>query len=362
MTKIRKAKTSLKYFSLKSLIIKLFLISCFVLIFTNSVFPQSVDPKLLELRKQLAVEYLHPESHFALALYYLNKGDKLQAFLIMEYARRNRFSQENFNAAFKKYFGDNSPEPNEEIKKNFKRAYELLEQKKTDEAEKALITVAKLAPKSSVIQVWTGRFFYKVRQNNEQALKYYFDAYFLNPDAYETEYAESRIRNISFDKAKSEFDKLVRNGKTLSEIAKNENPLIAGTAIEQMAKNWKPAYRESVIYCLENDTDEIRWLAFDTLFKNSGSLSGKFINELLKDDDLRKRGLAAYGLIGLQKEKSFDVLKKMLADEAELIRFDAASALAMQGGRAGLEILRQHRKVETNTLLKEIIDKTLNGK
>lgn len=344
-----------------------FIFKFFALIFLSltaagGAFSQSSDTKILALRHQFAVRYLQPEAHFALAQYYLDKNDKLQAFLIVEYARRYRFAEKDFNSAFVKFFGDNSPEPSVEAKRSFEKGYDLLKQNKTDEAEKSLVEAAKLAPKSGFIQGWVGRFFFKVKADNAQALKYYYNAYFLDPDAYETEFVESRIRNIEIPLADAKFTELVINGKSLAEISTNANALIVGNAVEQMGKQWKKEYTKPLLECLSNDDSLVRWFAFTTIFKNAGVSADQFIIELQNDRDLRKRGLAAYALIESQKKKSFPALQKMLLDKAELVRFDALSALALAGKDDGLEILKTHLKVETSQYLKDLINKTLEKK
>jgi hypothetical protein len=339
-------------------IVKFFLLICSYFIFTNAAFSQTVDPKLVELRRQFAVNYLKPEAHFKLARYYLDKGDKLQAFFIMEYARRYRFSQKDFDAAFKNFFGDNSPEPSNEAKDAFEEAYRLLKENKMDEAERSFVKAAKLAPKSGFIQGWVGRFFYKAKANSAQALPFYFESYFLDPHAYETEYVESRIRNISLAAAEIQFTELIKSGKSLAEISADANPLIVSKAIEQMAKQWKKEYVKTLLEAMSNDDSLVRWMAFTAIYKNADASFDETLSGLLNDKDLRKRGLAAYAVVERWKDKRFEILKKMLADNAELIRFDALSALALQGGETGREILKAHQKLETNPRLKELIDKT----
>jgi hypothetical protein len=339
-------------------------LSLVILCFAAStyVFSQTADQKLIELRKQFAVNYLKPESHFALARYYLDKGNKVQAFFIMEYARRYRFSREDFDAAFKKYFGENSAEPDAKAKEIFEEAYRLLKENKLDEAERAFVKAAELAPKSAVIQTWVGRFFHKAKQNDAQALPFYFNAYFLDPHAYETEFVESRIRNICVAAAETRFAELTKSGKSLAEISNDENPLIVNRALDRMAKQWKKEYVGIFLNAMSNDDSITRWGAFATIYKNADTSFDETLSSLLNDKDTRKRGLAAYAVVERWKEKRFEILKKMLNDDAELIRFDALSALALQGEETGLEILKEHRKVENNSILRKLIDETLQPK
>ena len=357
-------KSSTRIFRLAAL---LFLL----LIFDTNAFSQNTDPKLSALRKQFAVKYLHPEAHFALAQYYLDKNDKLQAYLIIEYARRYRFSEKDFDPAFVKFFGDNSAEPDEKAKNLFETGFALLKAEKENEvltadkknqAEKLIVEAAKLAPKSAFIQSWTGRFFYRVKSDDARALNYYYNAYFLDPHAYDTEYAEARIRKIALPIADAKFAEMLKSGKSLAEISTDANALIVENAIGEMGKNWKKEYIKPLLDCMSNDDSVARWSAFSVLVKNADATFDEMLTALTTDADFRKRGLAAYALIARRKEKSFDTLKKMLTDKAELIRFDALSALALQGGTAEFEILKAHRKVETNATLQQMIDKTLQNK
>ena len=341
--------------------IKIFAPLCLIFLLSTAAFAQTADAKLLELRRQFAVNYLNPEAHFALARYFIEKDDKLQAFYIMEYARRYRFPEEKFDAAFVKFFGDNSPEPDDKAKQAFKKAYEFLEQNKLAEAERSFVAAANLAPKSAFIQAWVGRFFLKAKKDDAQALKYYYNAYFLDPHAYDTEFAESRITNIEIDAAALRFAELVKSGKPLPALSADANPLIAGRALEQMAKQWKKEYLKPVWKSLENDDSGVRWLALETLMKNAGAESDALIAELANSADLRTRAFTAYALVEFQKEKSFERLKKMLSDKAELIRFDAVSALVLKGGPPGLEVVRAHRKSEPNPFLQELIDQALSN-
>lgn len=354
--------SSKKNFIRQQIFVNIFIIICLSLIAANAVFSQTVEPKLAELRRQYAANYLKTEAHFALARYYVEHGNAVQAFYIMEYARRNRFEEAEFNAAFIKFFGD-SGEPNAAARAAFEKGGNFLKQNNLAEAEKSFVEAATLAPNSAEFQAWVGRFFYKKpKPDTMRALNYYYKAYFLFPDVYETEFGESRIREITIADAEARFAVLLKNGKSLLEIATDSNPLIVGLAIEQMAKQWKKEYTESLLKSMENDDDEIRWLAFETLFKNAGASADTLIKTLSNDMDLRKRGLAAYAMIEFQKEKGFDALRKMLSDNAELIRYDAVSALIMQGGAKGLEIVREHRKTETSAALKKLIDQALQSK
>jgi hypothetical protein len=343
--------------------LRFFLLICLCFAGAADAFPQSRDAALDGLRNQFTVNYMQPEAHFALAKYYLDKGDKVQAFYILEYARRHRFSEKDFDAVYEAFFGNNMAEPPAEAKDAFETGFSLLKEKKTDEAEQYLLKSIELGgARSFFINAWVGRFYYKAKANGAQALPYYFKAYFLYPHAYETEYVESRIRNITLSDANVFYSMLKEGGKSPAELSRDRNPLIVGQALEDMAKEWKPEYLKAVLECMGNDDSENRWFAFSLVDKNAGPLLDETLAALLADKDLRKRGLAAYGILARGKEKGIEVLRKMLADPAELIRFDALSALALGGGPAGMKMVREHLRVEKDPRLKEYIGKALESK
>ncbi len=330
---------------------------CFCIVLTMPLFPQ--DARLTELRKAFALRYLQPDAHFALAKYYLDRGDHVQAFFIIEYARRYRFEEKDFDEAYMKFFGDPMPEPPKEAKDLFETANKLWSQQKYDEAETFLQKANSRYDKSFFMNVWIGRFYYKVRKDTSRALPYYFKAYFLYPHAYETEYAEYRIRAITAADAEVSFNTSLARGKSLSNLSRDQNPLIVNAAIREMGKNWKPEYLNVILDAMGNDDSLVRWNAFITLHKFAGTERGRIVDELLSSDDLRKRGLAAYAIVEQNGQDKFSILKKLLADPAELVRFDAVSALALNGGVTGKQILTEHQRIERQPRLKALIDKAL---
>ena len=55
---------------------------------------------------------------------------------------------------------------------------------------------ADLARSNVMVQAWTARFFLKAVSKPREALDYYYRAYFLDPDFYETEFVEARIARM----------------------------------------------------------------------------------------------------------------------------------------------------------------------
>src|ERR1051326_310143 len=83
------------------LIRRLLVVVSLVLIAPTLGVAQATDPQLLLLRRQLALSYAEPAAHMALAKYFWQKGNRLQAFYLMEYARRSMFPKPKFKGASK---------------------------------------------------------------------------------------------------------------------------------------------------------------------------------------------------------------------------------------------------------------------
>ena len=330
-----------------------------VLITSASAGAQTVDPQLVELRRQLAVSYLEPGPHMALAKYYLQKGERLQAFYLLEYARRRRFREEEFDAAFQKAFGKRNQVDSQQAVDTFDKGVELQRAGDLKQAAEYFAKAAELSPHSVKMQSFVGRYFFKERRDDLRALEFYLNAYFLDPHAYETEFVESRIRFINYGEAKLRYGLLARKDTPLEEILKERNPTVVVVALERVSQEWNPANLKSLLQAMTHDDEDVRWLATDAIRKNVDRSFDDTLKALLRDTDLRVRGLAAYIAVHRWKEQSFDTLKDMLREDAQLLRFDAVSALAMEGGVEGKRILRVRRPYENHPELRRLIDKAL---
>jgi tetratricopeptide (TPR) repeat protein len=434
------------------------------------------DGTLQQLRVDFAMQFLEPAPHMALAKYYLDHGNRLQAFDILEAARRSRFAESVFNQAFqftfrgfdysvsaeatllkqltsqpqsedvifkladlyiaredwvkaKQYLSagikirpddfkyttglaevlriEGNKQEADRLIKDYVGRYpqsedalaisveELIEaapakaksmvtearvkfpksgelafdlgrilqgEGKLSEAEQLFAEAAELSPDSPDIQAWTGRFFFKVRNNKARALEYYLNAYFLNPHTYETEYVESRISRLSGELAEAEIERQTKAGIPLENLLGDTNPAIVEITLEQMSENWKASYLEAVLKCLEHDDGGVRWTATEAIKKTVDRAFDKKLKALLTDSDLRKRGLAAYLAVHLWKKESFPFIKNMLTNESELLRFDAVSALILEGGEEGRRIAFDHAASERNPTLRTLIERSKQQK
>ena len=360
---------------------KYFVVAVLFFAFVGFAAAQTGDTKLTQLRRQLAMEYMQPAPHLALAKYYWQKGDRLQAFYISEYARRARFPEPIFDQAFANAFSGaarysnapvgmswldesktTAPTPKKDDKQateTFEKAIAMQKSGKLEPAEDLFVKAAELAPESIEIQSWTGKFFYKVKADNPRALEYYLNAYFLSPHAYETEFVESRIRKINWEAAEIKFTQLIKSGVSLTQMTDDTNPTVVLMALERMSVQWKPEYLNAVVEQMKHDDETLRWQATEAVMKNVTRSFDKTLESLLQDEDLRRRGLAAYVAAHLWKQESFPILRNMLNEKAQLLRFDALSALIVEASPQAFKIVNERRQIETDTNLKAMIDKSL---
>lgn len=440
---------------------------------------QSQSPTVSELRAEYANRFLEPAPHMALAKYFCDKGNRLQAFYILETARRTRFEEDEFNKAFALAFRGSPPpdysqaaevsllnahagDPNKvetivklgnlyifredwakakeyiskairlqpeefentdalaqvfrhegkpeegnrllreyshkypetlngyqlriaevsekdpakaklllvEASKKFPQeggiVFELgaIHQRegKLQEAEKHFVRAAQMSPDSVNIQAWVGRFFYKVKKDDRRALDYYLNAYLLDPHAYETEYVESRIPKINALLAKADYEQQRKSGVPLTKILEDPNPGVVYLAVEEMSAKWDPAYLKLLLDLMGHDDGGIRSYATQIIKEKADRSFDETLRALLNDKDLRKRGLAAYIAVSLWKQESFGVMRRMLKEESQLLRFDAVSALIMQGGADGRAIVIEHLPREPDPTLRKMIESAVTSR
>lgn len=452
------------------------IVSLLTILFKPSLFTQlpaqTLDPALAKLREDVAMHYLEPAPHVALAKYHHDRGNRLLAFYILEYARREMFEKDEFDQEFGRVFLNQTVEPfdnskqaeaallkreaaeptsavvamkladvyisrddwpraerhlrkaidldprgyssvaalmevleragkpaeaekvaSEFIAKNprakeayvlrFGRLFEskdwngakrlteealreypddpdlifnlgtvLQEEGKLQEAEDHYVRAATSGRVSAHLQGWTGRFFLKVREDHSKALEYYLSAYFLDPHFYDTEYAEFRIQKLGKEAADKEFAQLAESSKGLERALRSDNPLVVLLAIDRIRGNWDAKYTPPLIEAMSHDDEFVRGNASSAIADHVDNSFDEQLRAMLKDTDLRKRGLAGHMAMKLWGDKALDRMIPWLAEDAQLVRYDAFSALVDQGGTRGREIARDHLARESNPRLR----------
>ncbi len=227
------------------------------------------------------------------------------------------------------------------------------------DAEKYYVKASSLEKDNAKMHAFVGSFFDKVLKKTEKALSYYLSAYFIDPHAYDGEYAESRIRSMALELAEKDVARKLNNRIPLESIAKNENPVIAGVALSKMEEDWDKKYISTLVNLMGHDDPTIRAEATDLLKNKTGKEFDEQLKNLLKDSDLRKRDLAAYIAVNHWKKDSHELMQKWLNEDVQLIRFDAISALMIDGGEEGKKVVKSYRNKETNPWLKKLLQEEL---
>ena len=225
------------------------------------------------------------------------------------------------------------------------------------EAERLYLKAAELAPHSSEVQAWVGRFFFKARPDDRRALEHYLRAYLLDPHAYETEHVESRIPTLAGRMAAAHLRELLKGGAPPTAAVEDPDPYVVTAALDEMERAWKPAYTQTLVKLMAHDDGGVRWKATEILKARADASFDPTLKSLLQDRDLPRRGLAAYLAVHRWKGASFDLMRQMLREEAQLLRFDAVSALLLEGGPEGRRIAFEHAAREPHPWLKNLIEK-----
>jgi tetratricopeptide (TPR) repeat protein len=202
---------------------------------------------------------------------------------------------------------------------------------------------ASLAPHSAFIQGWTGRFFLKVMKDPEKSLHYYLNAYFIDPDFYDSEYAEGRIRTLGTELGPKRYQAERAAGKSALQLLESGDPYVAGLALQEAAKSWSPEVQRRVVGLLHHDDDSLRYGAATLLGENVDAAFDDELRQLLRSPDLRIRGASAYIAGARWKENVVPILKPWLDEKAELILYEAVSVLSESGGEPGKAALREYR-------------------
>lgn len=220
---------------------------------------------------------------------------------------------------------------------------------------------AAAAPDSAFIQGWTGRYFLKSEDDPARALGYYLNAYFLDPHFYDSEYAESRIRTLNWDLAIAAASSLPESiPEGVLAALRHDNPVVVEMAVRSLDGESAVAAFDDLLRLLSADDVTVRWHAMTILRDQLGDRVEPVLDDLLAAPDLRARGLAAYLAVHRRGEAAFPALRELLASDAELLRYDALSALSMHGGDAARPLVAERSGVETHPRLVRMIEYLLN--
>ena len=228
-------------------------------------------------------------------------------------------------------------------------------------AEAEFHRAAELEPNSALIEGWMARFYLKTANDEPQAFDHYLRAYFLNPDFYDTEFAEERIQKLARQLAVQALEKGLPPEGQRDALLDELRPAVMGQILEALGQRWDRDALPLLADMLHEDDEQNRWNAMQLIASHVDASFDKQLTQLLEDPDLRARGMAGYIAAKRWDKKALPILEKRLDDPAVLIRFDAISALAMDGGGAGRAIVQRYAQggKEPDSRLREMIPKIL---
>ena len=231
--------------------------------------------------------------------------------------------------------------------------------KDPDRAEKLYTKAAELEPKEPAIQGWTGRFLLRARKKPDKALKYYYKAYFLDPDFYDTEYAEYRVRKLARDQAARWVRKRKADGWSLERMVEEGNAFQVLVAVtdawkRKVPEDPKPGEVDLMARLLGHDAPMVQVMAVQAFLRWDGDLARKKVKELLKDKDPFRKSLALLPAIKHLGEEGLMAAGKRLRSKWDLFWYDALTGLAQLGGQEWRKILEEHMKGEKRPVVLEL--------
>lgn len=327
----------------------------------------------LYLRNLTASSYTDPESHLKLARYYYDSGNKVMAFFISEKAR-GMFGDEDFNPVFKKVARIKLTEsPEFKTKKDLDEycrvhpdsfeaflagQQKLAKDKKIDakEAEELMKEALSKFPNQYELKAMAAKYYLKGKKDYETAMNLYIDLYFHNPHFYDWEYAEFRIKDISFSRKKDWFGERIKSGMTPEMMAAEEtNPRVLDVLLDKAKESWTPAMVPVMLVLMDNDDSFIQTGALHLLLNHASDFSDKpEIVRMLKGDDLVKRAMASFLVVKCLGSKEFPLLKDNLESGIELIQLDTIRALSGMGGEAGKKYLKANPPINATGKMKDL--------
>ena len=205
------------------------------------------------------------------------------------------------------------------------------------------------------LEASVGSFFLRKGNDKTKALTHYLNTYFLDPHYYDWEYAGDRIRTLNLELATERFRQLREGGMPIARVVLDRNPAVAHLAIAEMTGQWQASHVGPLLQVLGHDDPAVRFHATLALVDHVDERFDETLRSLLEHQDLRVRGLAGYIAVRRWKDKGVARVAAFLEHEADLLRFDAVSALLVDGGERGRALVRAHTAREKDTWLVEML-------
>lgn len=127
-------------------------------------------------------------------------------------------------------------------------------------------------------------------------------------------------------------------------------------------QNWDARVFQRMMLLMGSEDEVNRATAMHLLSEHPNPEAEKELFLLLDDPDVCKRGMAGFVAMKWNTERALPIVKKWLDDPAELVRFDALSALVEAGGPEGHKVVEEYARSgkEQNAHLRDVISHGLS--
>jgi tetratricopeptide (TPR) repeat protein len=222
-------------------------------------------------------------------------------------------------------------------------------------------TAVRLGPSNVHIVGWVARFYFMRKIDLRHALELYLNAYFLDPEFYETEYAEDRIRKLAPEVALAIMKKAASNELSPPDLLPFQ-PAVEKVLLRAAEHNWNADFATGALKILGSQDEVNRATAMNLLITHRDPQTEKQILQLLNEPAICKRGMAGYVAVKWNPQYAIPIVKTWLNDPEELVRFDAISALLESGGSEGRKLVQDYSSSgkEQNAYLRDILSHALS--
>ena len=231
------------------------------------------------------------------------------------------------------------------------------------EAQKEFERAAALGSQVASIQESVAGFFHETKKNPLRTLEFYLNAYFLDPEFYLTQSLEGHTPNV-VQEATAVLAARINTDSSKTGTSANPSslsPLLEMAQLDTAGTTWSSNLIDKILEVMGSDVEENRWKAMRLAAEHLNDISDDRLSTLLESPDPRKRGMAGYLAVLRRHEKALPVMEKWLQDPAELIRYDALSALALYGDATGRKMVEEYLASgkEPNKRLRQAAEKIL---
>lgn len=228
---------------------------------------------------------------------------------------------------------------------------------KGPEAQRYLAQAVRLCPERARLHGSYASFLMLVKGDPVQALGRYLEAYFVDPNFHDGTYVDARIRSLSASLAEAlvaRRDGACIDAACLAGLLADENPAIVRLALERAQSTWGSELEKPLLRLLGHDDPDLRAGAMLLLAQHADASFPARLEALFGSTDPRRLGMAAQLAVRTQGAAGRKQAKALLEHADELVRFDAITALGLEGGPSGRVIVAEHAEAEKSQQLREL--------